>query len=47
MCIRDRLYALAAHGGKLAVGTLDGRIAIVDLTTLRTLRATRGSIDLA
>ena len=41
------LYALAAHGGKLAVGTLDGRIAIVDLATLRTLRATRGGIDLA
>lgn len=41
------LYALAAHGGKLAVGTLDGRIALVDLATLRTLRATRGGIDLA
>lgn len=41
------LYTLAAHGGRLAVGTLDGRIAIVDLATLRTLRATRGGIDLA
>ncbi|CAB3851010.1 hypothetical protein LMG26846_01993 [Achromobacter insuavis] len=41
------LYALAAHGGRLAVGAIDGRIALVDLAALAALRPTRGGIDLA
>ncbi|PJM69770.1 PQQ-binding-like beta-propeller repeat protein [Achromobacter ruhlandii] len=41
------LYALAAHGGRLAVGAIDGRIALVDLAALAGMRPTRGGIDLA
>ncbi|WZB76738.1 hypothetical protein WJ972_15275 [Achromobacter insuavis] len=41
------LYALAAHDGRLAVGAIDGRIALVELAALAALRPTRGGIDLA
>ncbi|KAJ8134688.1 hypothetical protein OY671_012099, partial [Metschnikowia pulcherrima] len=41
------LYALAAHGGRSAVGAMDGRIALVDSAASAASRPTRGGIDSA
>ncbi len=41
------IYAMDARDERLAVGTIDGRIAVVDLQDLLAASVTRGGIDLA
>ena len=41
------IYALDAHQDRLAIGTIDGRIAVVGVQDLLAAPVTRGGIDLA